>query len=204
MKLSLLAVLAATALASPAFAQSKGDFTLGLGLGYVAPKSDNGTLAGGTLPIEVGDNVQPTLTFEYFVMDNLGVEVLAATPFKHDIDVKGVGKIGTTKHLPPTISLNYHFAGMGKFAPFVGAGLNYTVFFSEKTTGPIAGSRLKLDDSVGVALHAGFDYWISDKAALRADVRWADIDTDVELNGTKIGTVEIDPMVVGVSYVMKF
>lgn len=204
MKFSLLAILAATALASPAFAQSKGDFTLGLGLGYVAPKSDNGTLAGGTLPIEVGDNVQPTVTFEYFLMDNVGLEVLAATPFKHDINVKGVGKIGTTKHLPPTISLNYHFASMGKFSPFLGAGLNYTVFFSEKTTGPIAGSRLQLEDSVGVALHAGFDYWISDKAALRADLRWADIDTDVKLNGAKIGTVEIDPMVIGVSYVMKF
>lgn len=207
MKLPLLALLAASALASPALAQSKGDFTLGLGLGYVDPKSDNGTLNGGglgLLPIEVGSNVRPTLTFEYFVMDNLGLEVLAATPFEHDIKVKGVGKIGSTKHLPPTVSLNYHFAGMGKFAPFLGAGLNYTVFFSERATGPIAGSNLRLEDSFGVALHAGFDYWLTDSSALRADVRWMDIDTDVKLNGTKIGTVEIDPAVVGVSYIMKF
>ena len=81
MKQKLLAVLFAAGLtvaAAPAFAQSAGDWTLGLGVHQVDPKSDNGTLAGGTLPLSVGSDAKPSLTFEYFIRDNLGIEVLAA------------------------------------------------------------------------------------------------------------------------------
>ena len=70
--------------------------------------------------------------------------------------------------------------------------------------GPLAGSDLRVKNSWGLAAHLGGDYWISEKAAIRADLRWIDIDADVELNGENIGEVEIDPVVVGVSYVMKF
>ncbi len=206
MKRSLLAATALVALtcAAPAFAQSKGDFTLGLGFASVNPKSDNGSLVGGTLPLNVGSNVRPTITFEYFLKDNLGIEVLAATPFKHNINLTGLGDVGSVKHLPPVVSVQYHFPTGGPLTPFVGAGINYTAFFSEKATGALAGSQLRLDDSWGLALHLGVDYKLSEKGSLRADVRWADIDSDVKLNDTKIGTAEIDPLVVGVSYVMNF
>ncbi|NCT69553.1 OmpW family outer membrane protein [Pseudoxanthomonas sp.] len=206
MKKTLVPIAIALALgaAVPAFAQSKGDWTLGVGVHQVNPKSDNGTLAGGTLPLEIDSDVKPTVTFEYFLRDNLGLEVLAALPFKHDISVKGVGKVGETKHLPPTVSLQYHFNSKGKVSPLLGVGLNYTTFFSEDTTGALEGTRLKLDDSWGLAAHAGLDFKVSERSAVRVDVRWADIDTKVEVDGAKLGTANIDPLVYGVAYVLKF
>ena len=206
MKKTLVPIAIALALgaAVPAFAQSKGDWTLGVGVHQVNPKSDNGALAGGTLPLEIDSDVKPTVTFEYFLRDNLGLEVLAALPFKHDIAVKGVGKVGETKHLPPTVSLQYHFNSKGKVSPLLGVGLNYTTFFSEDTTGALEGTRLKLDDSWGLAAHAGLDFKVSERSAVRVDVRWADIDTKVEVDGAKLGTANIDPLVYGVAYVLKF
>ena len=204
-KTSVFAATVALALALPslASAQDAGTMTLGLGLGSVMPKSDNGGLYGGP-DLDVGDNVRPTITFEYFIRDNLGIEVLGAWPFKHDIKADGLGKVGTTQHLPPVISLQYHFAVNDVFTPFVGVGVNYTAFFDETPKGSIAGDDLDLNDSWGVALHAGFDYKISEKGAFRTDVRWIDIDSDVKLNGNKIGEAEIDPWVVGMSYVYTF
>jgi len=202
----LLAALAAAVslAAAPAMAQSKGDWTVSAGVHQVAPKSNNGSLAGGTLKVDVDSDIKPTITGEYFIADNLGIEVLAALPFKHDININGLGRVGSTKHLPPVVSLQYHFNSTGKVSPFVGAGLNYTTFFSEDTTGALAGSKLKLQDSWGLAAHAGVDFAIGEKGALRVDLRWIDIDSKVKLNGEKIGTVNIDPLAYGVSYVFKF
>ncbi|KIP83675.1 membrane protein [Stenotrophomonas maltophilia] len=202
----LLAGLAAalSLAAAPAMAQSKGDWTLSAGLHQVAPKSNNGALAGGTLKVDVDSDIKPTITGEYFIADNLGIEVLAALPFKHDINIDGLGRVGSTKHLPPVVTLQYHFNSQGKVSPFLGAGVNYTTFFSEETDGALAGSRLKMDDSWGLAAHAGLDFAINEKAALRVDLRWMDIDSKVKLDGQKLGTVEIDPLAYGVSYVVKF
>lgn len=199
---SLAAALALTA--APAMAQSKGDWTIAAGVHQVAPKSDNGSLAGGALRVDVDNDIKPTITGEYFIADNLGIEVLAALPFKHDINIDGLGRVGSTKHLPPVVSLQYHFNSKGKVSPFLGAGLNYTAFFSEETGGALTGSRLKLEDSWGLAAHAGLDVAISEKGALRVDVRWIDIDSEVKLDGQKLGTVNIDPLAYGVSYVFKF
>ena len=196
--------LALSSAAAPAMAQSKGDWTLSAGVHQVAPKSNNGSLAGGTLKVDVDSDIKPTITGEYFIADNLGIEVLAALPFKHDINIAGLGRVGSTKHLPPVVTLQYHFNSQGKVSPFLGAGINYTTFFSEETGGALAGSTLKLDDSWGLAAHAGLDFAISEKAALRVDLRWMDIDSKVKLDGQKLGTVEIDPLAYGVSYVVKF
>lgn len=193
---------ALTALPALAQSQSQGDWTIGLGLANVAPKSDTGTLANGAVPTEIDDNTRPSITVEYFLRDNLGIELLGATPFKHSISSNGT-EIGTVKHLPPTVTLNYHF-GQGALRPFIGAGLNFTGFYDAKAKGPLAGSDLSVKNSVGLAAHLGADYWISDNAALRADLRWIDIDADVELDGAKIGSVHVDPKVWGVSYLMKF
>lgn len=210
MQLSRLVIASALALAAaPAFAQSAGSWTFGVGAHNVAPKSNNGTLTAtplGNLRMDVGDNARPTVTAEYFLKDNLGIEVLAALPFQHDIDVVGVGKVGSTKHLPPTVSLQYHF-GQGKVRPFIGAGVNYTRFFSTKTAGPIAGTSLSLSDSWGLAGHVGIDFKLSEKGALRVDYRTIDIDTKVKLNGANLGTrntVNIDPSVYGIAYVFSF
>ena len=203
--LPLLGLAIAGVLAAPAaLAQSAGDWTVAVGAHQVNPDSDNGTLAAGTLPLDIGSSTRPTIAFEYFVRDNLGLEVLAALPFQHDISIDGLGRVGSTRHLPPTVSLQYHFNSEGKVSPLLGVGLNYTTFFSEETRGPLAGSKLELDDSFGLALHAGLDFKVGEKGAIRVDVRWMDIDSDVKLDGAALGTAEIDPLVYGAAYVLRF
>lgn len=206
----LLAAAVAASLALPAAAQSRGDWTMGVGVHAVDPKSDNGRLDATALelgllpPTQVGGSVRPTITAEYFIRDNLGIEVLAAAPFQHDIDIRGVGRVGSTRHLPPVVSLQYHFANSTKATPFIGVGVNYTTFFSEKTTGALEGTRLSLDDSWGLAAHVGIDFAVNQRSAIRLDARWADIDADVKVNGVRIGTADIDPLVYGLAWVVKF
>lgn len=197
--LTLAALMTSTA--APALAQEKGDFLLGLGLGYVEPTQNSNTLAG---QIDVDGNLRPTITIEYFVADRIGIELLASWPFQHDVNLQGAGKVAEVKHLPPTLSLQYHFVNASKVTPFVGAGINYTYFFDETGQGALAGTNVDLDDSWGLALHAGLDYAISERAALRADVRYIDIETDTSVGGVDIGKVKIDPWVFNIAYVMKF
>lgn len=200
MKTILLSTIAAMTLAAagPALAQSAGDWTIGIGAANVNPKSDNGTLAGFDASID--SNTQLSFTAEYFITNNIGIEVLAATPFSHDITLSGVGDAGKTKHLPPTVSVNYHFTQFEGFKPYVGVGLNYTTFFDESS--PLG--DLKLDDSFGLAVQVGVDFPVWERGAIRLNARYIDIETDVKLNGTKIGTAEIDPVVLGIAYVLSF
>ena len=92
----------------------------------------------------------------------------------------------------------------GTIRPYVGAGLNYTVFFDEGTSGALAGSKLELDSSFGIAGQAGLDIAIAKDWFANIDVRWMDIDTKAKLNGTSIGTVEIDPYTFGISVGRRF
>ena len=179
--LLLSGLAAALALAAaPAMAQSKGDWTFGVGLHNVAPKSDNGSLDATALglgklpPTEVSNSVRPTFTGEYFLADNLGVEVLAALPFEHDIAIRGVGRVGSTKHLPPVVSLQYHFANKTAFTPFVGLGLNYTHLSprSVSAVGSNIGSvvDLHVGSSWGLAAQAGVSYRINERWSAQASV----------------------------------
>jgi len=197
--LTLSALLASAAV--PAFAQEKGDFLLGLGLGWIEPGDGSNTAAG---KVSADGAFSPTITLEYFVANKIGIELLASWPFEHDIDLGGAGTVGETKHLPPTLSLQYHFTNSSAFTPFVGVGINYTYFFDEKGKGPLNGVSIDLDDSWGLALHAGADYAISEKSALRLDVRYIDIETDAKVGGVNIGKVKIDPWIFNAAYVMKF
>ncbi len=192
-----VAIAAALALPLSASAHEAGDLIVRVGAHSVSPDSDNGRLAAGALEVDVDNDIRPTVMLEYMINRSLGLEVIAALPFQHDISLNGA-HAGSTRHLPPTVSLQWHFNPAGQFQPFVGAGLNYTTFFSEKSAGPIAGTDLELDDSWGLALHAGFDVKINDKWMWGADVRWIDIDTDVSVDGAGVGTVNIDPIVYGV------
>ena len=199
---SLLALALACGLVSPAFAAEAGSWSFSLGAHVVDPTSGNGSLAGGALEADVGSDWKPTITAEYFFTPNLGLEVLASLPFEHDISLNGA-KAGSTKHLPPTFTLQYHFDGE-TVSPFIGAGVNYTLFFDQQTSGPLAGAELDLGNSWGLAAHAGVDFRLADNRAIRLDVRWMDIDTDVSVNGADVGTVKIDPLVYGVAYVWNF
>lgn len=185
----------ALALASPLAIADAGDWVFKFGAHNVDPKSDSGVLAG-TFNASVDANIQPTFTLEYFLTDNWSLEVLAALPFEHDVELDGV-KAATTKHLPPTVSFQYYFAPQARVSPYLGLGVNYTRFFSEKTSGPLAGADLALGSSWGLAAHAGIDFRINDQWLFGIDLRKMDIDSDVRLNGADIGSVAIDPLAYG-------
>ena len=98
-------------------AYQAGDWVARVGLGSVQPKSDNGTLAG-TLDLEIGSDVKPTLALSYFLTDHIAAQVLAAWPFDHDFDLNGANS-GSFKHLPPTVTFQYHFNPTGPFNVYV-------------------------------------------------------------------------------------
>ena len=160
------AVLAlALALAGSAGAAEAADWIVRVGGHYVDPKSDNHPV------VSVDSGQSLTFNATYMFAPNWGVELLAAWPFCHDITLNADGsRVAETKHLPPTLSLQYHFLPDGKIRPYVGAGLNATIFFDEKTTGALAGTDLSLDDSFGVAGQVGVDFALSQELPLDRSV----------------------------------
>ncbi|KDN26005.1 OmpW family protein [Moraxella bovoculi 237] len=187
-----LALVAATA-TTAAVAAPAGTWTIGAGAAYVDPKSNPG------LELSVDEDVRPSVTFEYFPVKNVGIELLAAHPFKHDIESDGE-KVGSVKLLPPTLSLQYHFDNGGKVVPFIGAGVNYTTFFKER----LAVSDLELKDNWGAAGHVGVDFKLTDRDAVRLDARYIDLKTDVKIDGANKGELDLSPWVYGVSFVKSF
>ncbi|MDA0978493.1 MAG: outer membrane beta-barrel protein [Proteobacteria bacterium] len=209
--------------ACSAQAHEKGDFIVRAGLANVSPDASSSALvldgaAIGGSEADVDDNTQLGLTFTYMLSDNWALDVLASTPFKHDISADtgalGLGTIdaGETTHLPPTVSLLYFPAdSSSSFQPYLGLGLNYTIFFDEDVDAQLEGvlgrGKLDLENSLGVALQAGFDYNLSDQLLLNAGVFWIDIDTDADFKfaNNRIKTdVEIDPLVYMVTLGWRF
>ena len=105
--------------------------------------------------------------------------------------------------MPPTLSLNWHFNPNGMFRPYIGAGINWTLFSGEETTGALDGSSLKLDDSIGAAGQVGVDIgqrnWF-----FNANVRYIDLSTDVELDGADLGSADLNPWVYGMHIGYRF
>jgi outer membrane protein len=166
---------------------------------YVDPKSDNHAV--------VNVDAAESLTFNvtYMLAPHWGVELLAALPFSHDIRLNADGsRVAETKHLPPTLSVQYHFLPDARFRPYAGVGLNATLFFDEKTTGALQGSDLSLDDSYGPAAQLGMDVDLGGDWLLNVDARWFDIDSAARLDGAGIGTVSIDPYAFGLSVGRRF
>lgn len=215
MKLQSLVLATVTALTmTTAFAVPAGTWSVAAGAHMVDPKSDNGTVNTplGNLSVDVDDDIRPTISGEYFIANNVGIELLAAIPFHHDFtltDNNGNEVGGKTQHLPPTLSLQYHFDGYNlplNVKPFVGVGVNYTTFFKEKINLP--GADLDLDDSVGVAGHIGLDIPFAPTESFRIDARYMDIKTDATLStggvDYDIGEIDISPWVYGVAFVKQF
>ena len=217
MKLQSLVLAAATALTmTTAFAVPAGTWTVAAGAHYVDPKSDNGdvTIGGTNYAVDVDGDVRPTISGEYFIANNVGIELLAAIPFHHDFTLNDADGneifTGKTQHLPPTLSLQYHFDDYNlpmNVKPFVGVGVNYTTFFKEKLDNKL-GLELKLKDSVGVAGHIGLDIPFAATESLRIDARYMDIKTDATVNGAgvnyELGEIDISPWVYGVAFVKQF
>lgn len=202
-----------------ALAYQQGDMVLRAGIATVAPDASSTSLAldGSALAgtsVDVDDNTQLGLTLTYMLSDNVGVEVLAATPFSHTVTAKGLGADFNAidlKHLPPTVSVQYFPMGSDSaFQPYVGLGLNYTVFFDEELTpefkANVADGTVKLDDSFGLAFELGCDYEVSENLVVNASIWTIDIDTTATVNlvnGSRVTTdVDIDPLVymIGLGY----
>ncbi|MBP2845492.1 outer membrane protein OmpW [Dickeya oryzae] len=183
MKKVALLMIAAAMVPALAEAHQAGDIIVRAGTATVRPNAGSDDVLGlGSF--NVNNNTQLGLTFGYMATDNIGVELLAATPFQHKVGVGGVGQIAEVKHLPPTLMAQYYFGqSTDSLRPYLGLGLNYTTFFDEKfnQTGQDAQlTDLHLKSSWGVAAQAGLDYNLNKNWLLNMSVWWMDIDTTVK------------------------
>lgn len=185
-------------LANTAVAFEPGDWLVRAGASVADPKSNNHDV------VSVDSATSFTFNVSYMMTDIWSLEVLAAYPFKHDITLLDGTKVGSTKHLPPTVSLQYHFRPSATVQPYVGLGINYTNFFSEKTTGPLTGTNLTLGDSWGLAGQIGFDVVLNDSWFLNLDVRYIGMESKANLDGVSLGKVKIDPWVYGANIGFRF
>ena len=237
MKKALTITLAVALVGGSVIAQAyeQGDWILRAGATTVDPDTDSDDikLPGGLVAeADVDDDTQLGIVPAYMVTDQFAVEVLAATPFEHNIEARGKGAIngtnldaGSSKQLPPTVSVQwYPRGGQSGWQPYVGAGLNYTVFFDEDvdnqligllgnlTDGAVNDADLDLDDSWGLALQAGVDVPINEHWAVNVGVWYIDIDTTAEITAKADGAtaanvefdVELDPWVYNIGIAYKF
>jgi outer membrane protein len=165
-----------------------------------ADKSDPIGGVGASDRLTVSEKTIPDVDISYFFTPNIAAELVLTYPQKHDVALDGA-KIGTFKHLPPTLTLQYHFTPAAQFSPYVGAGINYTRISSVNLLGG-AGSLEK--DSVGLALQAGVDFKINKNWSLNLDVKKVQIRSDVMVSGAKVSTVKVDPLLVGVGLGYRF
>jgi outer membrane protein len=208
----------AAAAPAPSGGLSAGDVLVRLRAIIVAPQ-DRSSGISPTFPgekVKVTDSFAPEIDFTYMATDNLGFELIAATT-KHKAKGKtgttgSIGKLASTWVLPPTLTAQWHFNPKGAVRPYVGAGVNYTIFYSEKASDgletAVGDTHVKMSNSFGPAVQAGVDVDIAPNVFLNFDVKWIDIDTKAKLSTTAIGTqtvkVHIDPIVAGIGVGMKF
>lgn len=231
MKKTLLSALILSVLSPLALANQAGDFVVRGGATLIDPDSNKAgvyieALGGNTpLSLSVDDNTQLGLNFVYFYDSNWAIEVLAATPYSHDViinDPQAVapGVLGTAvdgltlaevTHLPPTVSALYYFDTSSNFKPYVGVGVNYTIFWGEefKSAPESLGFKdLELDGSFGFSAQLGADYYFDKNWSINASVRYIDIDSEAKfkIGDTITGSsdVNIDPMVYSIMLGYKF
>lgn len=216
-------ILSALTLSPLALANQAGDFIVRGGFTNITPDSDKTAImlggADSTMTLTVDDNTQLGLNFVYFYDSNWAVELLAATPYTHDVTIQDKNavlnvngaKLAEVSHLPPTLSALYYFDTNSAFKPYVGVGINYTIFFEEEfESAPksLGLSDLKLDSSFGLSAQVGADYHIDEKWSVNASIRYIDIDSDAsfKVGGASIGKADInvDPMVYSLMLGYKF
>jgi len=161
----------------------------------------NPDASSSALNLDVDTQTTLELDFSYFLSNNLALELILATK-KHEVTAGGV-PVGTVKHLPPTLTLQYHFAPDAAFRPYVGAGINYTRFYDIS----LGGGTLTVDNSSwGGALQAGFDIPLNKTFFLNVDVKkiWMDTDVRVVATGATAANLKINPLIIGFGVGMKF
>ncbi|MGP3591753.1 outer membrane protein OmpW [Vagococcus sp. WN89Y] len=206
MKKLAVAALILGSFSGGAYAHDAGEFFLRAGSATVRPtEGSDGVL--GSLGVNVSNNTQLGLTMTYMATENVGIELLAATPFRHRVGTEKTGDIATVHHLPPTLMAQWYFGDANsKARPYVGVGVNYTTFFDEKfnDTGKSAGlSDLSMKSSWGAAGQVGLDYLINRDWLLNMSVWYMDIDSKTKFKsdgtvlaaGSYSNNVRLDPWV---------
>lgn len=153
--------------------------------------------------VEASDRWIPEVDISYFFTKNIAAELVLTYPQDIDIKINGT-KQGTIQALPPSLLLQYHFTDLGAFKPYVGAGVNYTAFYKQSN---ILNGAARVDkNSVGLAAQVGLDYALTKNWSLNFDVKYIQMNTDVTLtaSGTKVGKVNLDPMLYGIGIGYRF
>jgi outer membrane protein len=217
----LLGATVALVLSTPAMAQAqtasrvglaKGDVLLRLRGILVAPneRSSGITPAFPAEHVSVDSSFMPEVDATWMATDHLGFELIASTT-KHSASGRtgttgAIGKLASTWVLPPTLTAQYHLNSTGHVRPYVGAGVNYTVFWNEKSSSgleaAVGRTRVHMSDSFGWAAQAGIDIDISPRMFVNLDAKYIDMDTNARLATTAAGVqrvrIHLDPVVVGV------
>ena len=157
------------------------------------------------LGLSINNKTLPDLDISYFFSPHLATELVLTYPQQQTIR-SGGADIGTLKHLPPTLTAQYHFTEFGSFKPYLGVGVNYTRFSNVSFTPAVRAAlhpSLK-KNSYGLALQAGFDVWIDKNLYLNVDLKKVQISTDVSSAGTQVGTFKVDPWLAGVGVGWRF
>lgn len=165
-----------------------------------ADKSDPVGGVGASDRLTVSNKTIPEFDVSYFFTPNLAAELVLTYPQKHDVYLDGTN-IGTFKHLPPSLLLQYHFTPDAPLKPYVGAGINYTTLSKVRL---LNGQASLEHDSVGLVLQAGVDYAIDKQWSLNFDVKKAQIRSDVMIGGAKASRVKVDPLMIGVGVGYRF
>lgn len=166
----------------------------------VVPQESSSVNIGGDINVE--NSITPEIDLTYYFTPNISVEAIAGTS-KHSLSHSSGASLGQTWVLPPTVTLQYHFTPDQKFSPYVGAGVNYSIFYHEDTAGGF--SDLNIDNGFGPAAQAGFDYWINDHWGFNFDVKkiWLNVDASLN-NGAIEADVDLDPWLIGAGVSYRF
>lgn len=217
-RLATLATAACALVAASAFmpatasAKEAGDLLVRLRGLYVTPNESSSLSVGGadiTGKAKVDDQVVPELDFSYFFTDNIAAELILATT-NHDVKADGTPlgasvDLGDVWLLPPTLTLQYHLNPKGQVSPYVGAGVNYTIFYGEDAG---AAQSVSYDDGFGWALQAGVDVAVTGNWFVNLDVKklWLNTDVKITVNPTTVvdADVDLDPWIVGVGIGYRF
>ncbi|MFC0349528.1 OmpW/AlkL family protein [Undibacterium danionis] len=168
----------------------------------ISPANDSDPLGGtgASDRITVSKKTIPEFDVTYFFTPNIAAELILTYPQKHDVYLDGAN-IGTFKHLPPTLSAQYHFAPNSSINPYLGAGVNYTNISQVKLLGGKGGLE---SNSFGLSLQAGVDFKIDKNWSINIDVKKVQIRSDVTVSGAKVSAVKVDPVLVGLGLGYRF
>lgn len=194
--LATLALAAAASLTLPLAAQAQqAPWQVRVRALNLDPANKDGT----GLNLSVNSKTFPEVDFSYHFSPQLSAELILTYPQKHTVK-SGNTEIGSVKHLPPTLTAQYHFTDLGSFVPYVGAGINYTRFSSVNLP---PGVTIK-NSSVGAALQAGVDVPIDKTMTFNFDVKKVQIATNVTAAGVERGKFKVDPLLVGIGLGWRF